>query len=99
MPFLYTQRILHCSTLDTCIYDTFSMKHTVAFCLTRYFPNDYLSSAPCLSNEQKSARRQNKPQRKNEKATMHHRFSRGKKGTNEKSIETQLLLNTRKRHL
>lgn len=59
------------------------------FGLTRYFPNDYLSSALCLSNEQKvQGNKINKPQQNNEKATMHHWFSRGKNGTNKESIPT-----------
>lgn len=68
------------------------------FGLTRYFPNDYLSSALCLSNEQKvQGNKINKPQQNNEKATMHHWFSRGKNGTNKESIPTWLLLNTQEK--
>ena len=52
----YTQGSLNnCSILDTMHlrYAIFCETHCCIFCLTCYFPNDYLSSALCLSNEQK----------------------------------------------
>lgn len=61
------------------------------FGLTHYFPNDYLSSALCLSNEQKvQDNKINKPQQNDEKATMHHSFSREQieSGANKKGIVT-----------